>query len=167
MNIIGKGKEAYDRLIAKVEALFQLSLETRIMVELYAADATKPEGPDWTYEQFFDKAGLVHTPLSPQPQDCCDTKNSFGADGGWVESPGLAVRWQKGPLIIEPGMLPWNGCYIRTLLQAAEHRIAFMANQGNMKTPDMLDALRNVQEALRNLEQQVIKDFKQGKLEGI
>lgn len=45
--------------------------------------------------------------------------------GGSVESVGIDIQWQNGPLKIGERMLPPNGAFPETVLRIAKHRLEF------------------------------------------
>lgn len=72
--------------------------------------------------------------------------------GGYTTSTGLTVIWQNGPLVDkETGeRLEPSGCFVETLLAAAEGRLEFY-QQGKFASDYNAEALEHIEAALAAL----------------
>jgi hypothetical protein len=165
-KFIGKGQEARDGLIALVEAMFVLTPEIRSQVEYFASIATSPGEPNRTYEWFHDSAMLMDAKMAHQPLLTEDYTDEYAQpDGGFAEASGLAIRWQKGILCPEAGEIPWNGSYLRTVLEAVNRRMSFLGSAKSHSGYDV--AARLVKEAMSMLDGLARESFKRGEPEGV
>jgi len=71
--------------------------------------------------------------------------------GGRVNSCGLSITWQKGPLGRDDARLEPNGCFVETVIQAAKQRLEYY--QGSkFNCPENAIAILKLTEALEVLE---------------
>lgn len=159
-RIVGKGNEARERLMSEVEALFIMNSEKRKEVESAAVVVTQDGHADNTYERFVRLAGLTAKDIAGQPLESANYTDGDGnPDGGYVEGPGLAIRWQRGP--IDPDEEPWNGCFLVTVLEAAKRQLEFYQS-GKFKCERNENALDHVNMAIEILNNRQFERFVQG-----
>lgn len=162
MKIIGKGDEVADILMSEVEALFEMNKEQRDCIELAIERATDIEEPDWTYETLYEVAAMMKFKIAGQPIESENYTDEDGnPDGGFVEGPGLQIRWQRGPLEADAEGMPWNGCFLVTALEAAKRQLEYY--QGTkFKCGDNEEALLHVENAIRVLNRRQVNRFCRG-----
>lgn len=95
-----------------------------------------------------------------------DYLDSTGApDGGEYESLGLNIRWQRGPLK-PPGeteMMPPNGAFVETVIEAASRRLQFYQNT-RFNCAENEDAIEHLEAALSVLRERIARREAAGKL---
>ena len=160
-DVIGKGDDAHLGLIAEVEAMFNMTVLQRSKVEYQAMIATSPGEPDWDYQKFYD-AALRDLEITGQPLESEHYLDSDeNPDGGYIEGTGLAIRWQRGALDFDGDGVPWNGCFLVTLLEAAKEQLKFYQST-KFKSDDNAEAMAKVQEAIDILNRRQVARFTRG-----
>ena len=161
-EMIGKGLDAGDALMDEVEDLFEFTVEQRQAIVEAVNICTDPDEPDYTYEQFYKKARLAECKISGQPLEAEDHTDGDGnPDGGWVESTGLQIRWQRGPLDKDAEGYPWNGAFPVTVLEAVLHRIDYY-QRGKFRCYDNDEAMKHIQKAIEVLNRRQVNRFCRG-----
>lgn len=159
-KMIGKGETAFEDVMYEIESLFQMDITQRDNVEKAVAIMTNPETQEFTYKELYEKA-LSDLQIFGQPITLSDyTDNEGNPDGGWTEAPGLHLRWQRGALDMDE-TIPWNGCFLVTLLQAASLRLEYY--QGTkFECEDNAKALAHVEDAINILNDRQLRRFCEG-----
>ena len=160
-DVIGKGEDAQFALMAEVEAMFDMTVVQRSKVEYQSMIATSPGEEDWTYQKFYDEV-LSDLVISGQP---LESEHYLDADenpdGGFTEGTGLSIRWQRGALDFDGDGVPWNGCFLVTLLEAATEQLEFYQST-KFKGTDNAEAMAKVQEVIDILNRRQVSRFTRG-----
>lgn len=120
---IGKGDDAYEELINSVVIMFSVCHHDIKNIAVYASEVTDESTRPYTYEQFYEMAGLDNYSLTIPPMESVDHFDENGClCGGYVEGAGMALRWQDGPVDTIDGS-PWNGCMVLSVLKAVSERV--------------------------------------------
>ena len=161
-ELIGKGEEAAQMLIDEVDRLFGMNLGQRKRMIAAVKEATL-SSEDWTYERFYDEAGLQDCEIAGQPISGENWTDEDGnPDGGWLEAPGVSIRWQRGPIDPESeDGEPWNGAFLVTVLECALKQLEFYQS-GKYKCATNFSALSYVQDAINILNTRQRERFKKG-----
>lgn len=160
-DIIGKGPDWEESLMFEVESLFEMDSIAREKVENAIAECCDPDLPSKTYADLYVMAGLEMCRVSGQPVESENYTDEDGnPDGGWVDAPGLQIRWQRGPVDFDDAT-PWNGCFLVTVLEAARRQLEFYQG-GKFKCHDNEEALLHVESAIRTLNRRQVDRFKNG-----
>ena len=142
---VGKGVAAAEALMTEVEALFDMTVEQRAAVESAIDVCTDPDEPETSYYQFYEMAELFECKISGQPLDAGDFTDGDGnPDGGWAESTGLQIRWQRGALDKDAEGYPWNGAFPVTVLEAVMLRLEYY-QRGKFKCDDNDEAIHHIE----------------------
>ncbi len=91
--------------------------------------------------------------------------NTGAPDGGEYESLGLNIRWQRGPLK-PPGeteMLPPNGAFVETVIEAAMRRLKFYQTT-RFRCEENEEAIFHLEDALALLRERTNRRQAAGKL---
>jgi hypothetical protein len=161
-KVVMKTPDAPLALMTEVEALFEMTPIQREKVEDAIDAATAPETPPVTYEEFYDKAGLAECKVSGQPLEAENYTDADGnPDGGWVEAPGLQIRWQQGPLNGPYEDNPWNGAFPVTVLEAVLHRLEYYQD-GKFACQDNNEAIHHIKRTIDTLNKRQIERFCRG-----
>lgn len=158
---IGKGEQAAENLMSEVEALFDMTTDQRESVMKRIEQITSEDTHDWTYEEFYDAAGLAKCRIAGQPLQAEHHADEDGnPDGGHIEGPGLSIRWQRGPLDPSDDE-PWNGCFMVSVLEAARMRLEYY-QETKFKCDDNEEALESIEKAIRILNRRQVERFCRG-----
>ena len=158
---IKKGDESANRLMDEIEALFDMTIEQRDSVVGAVNVLTDPSEPAGTYEDLYEMGGLSDCKISGQPLHAEDVSDGDGSpDGGFVESTGLQVRWQRGPIDKESSP-PWNGSFPVTVLEAVLHRLLYYQN-GKFACQDNEVAIEHIEAAIETLNERQVERFCRG-----
>jgi hypothetical protein len=160
MKLIEKGDEARISLLAEVQSLFDLTSEQlgRVLGCVYFV--TNPSSPNCSYEEFFISSGLNEATLKTQPLSGTNFVDGNGnPDGGYLEGTGLHIRWHRGS--IKNDGVPWNGCFLITLLTAAKQQLEYYQST-KWYCDDNQQALDKISDAINILSNRQIERFKRG-----
>jgi hypothetical protein len=148
----------------EIDNTFDLTISQREEIEYLLSVATSPGEPEWTYKEFYEKAGLNKSKIQEQPLEHEGNLSQDGyPDGGYCEGPGLSIRWQRGPIDHEES--PWNGCFVVTVLQAAKHQLEFYQSTEFACIENMM-ALDDVNRAIARLTEIKRSGFVEGSRRG-
>lgn len=163
MRVIGKGKDAVDSLVLEVENLFDMTDKQREVVFRAIDLSTNPDEKDWTYETFYIMAELQYCQISGQPITSENSMDGEGnPDGGWIEAPGVQIRWQRGP--IDPddeNGEPWNGAFLVTVLECARRQLGYYQS-GKYACDSNAKALRQLDDVIFTLNGRQLERFIRG-----
>ena len=151
----------YDAIMAEIDALFEMTEENYEHVQAAVQEAVDSSTPV-TYMELYQRANLMSAKLFGQPFEASNFTDEDGnPDGGHVEGCGLSIRWQRGPIINQPGELPWNGCFLITVLQAAQCQLEFYQST-KFACDDNKEAMARIGEAIEVLERRQRNRFTRG-----
>lgn len=92
---------------------------------------------------------MTKTVIAPKlvVKDYLDNTNA--PDGGEYESLGLSIKWQRGPLKLpgETELLPPNGAFVETVIEAAIRRLQFY-QLTRFKCEENAEAIEHLQKAM-------------------
>ena len=112
-------------ILHEIDDLFSLTVEQRTHV-ISVVDSLTESGKDFDYEEIYQKCNLSDAQVTGQPLETTNyTDGDDNPDGGHTEAPGLAIRWQRGPINPSSDALAWNGCFLVTVLEAAKQQLKF------------------------------------------
>lgn len=158
MKTVEKGIESANRLRLMTEALFDLDEEQREVMEIVLREVTSPEQRDFTYAEYAAMVGLRPEGTRSQPMESENwTDEHDNPDGGWIEAPGLSIRWQRGIPDVHDDE-PWNGCFLVTVLQAAKRQLEYYQS-GKFKCEENKLALGKVNETISILNERQFDRF--------
>jgi hypothetical protein len=159
--IIGKGEDVAEALMMEVEALFRMDVVQRDCIQKAIGIVTDSENKDYSYEDFYNMAGLDEYEISGQPIEATNfTDGEENPDGGHTEGCGLSIRWQRGALDFDDDV-PWNGCFMVTLLESAQRRLEYY-QETKFKCDDNEEALGHIKSAIKVLNRRQVERFCRG-----
>jgi hypothetical protein len=77
-------------------------------------------------------------------------------DGGEVESVGIQITWQRGPLRTDGSdiLLPANGAFVETVIEVAKHRLEFYQTT-QFRCEENAEAIKKLEEAIEVLQSRI------------
>ena len=144
-------------LLADAEALGELGI-AEVLVDVTSSSLVFPH-------HFFDQQTCwIGEPsrVGPAHQGHGHWLDGAGNPaGGATEATGLSISWQNGPLSIDGERQPPNGCFVETLILAAQDRLRFY--QGSkFACPENEAAIGKLDVALRILRNRTADRIKRG-----
>ena len=86
-------------------------------------------------------------------------------DGGEVESVGIQITWQRGPLRVDGSdvLLPPNGAFVETVIEVAKHRLEFYQTT-QFRCEENAEAIKKLGEAIEVLQSRIKRREVEGTL---